>query len=54
MERIKGMIDNGVTVLLVSHNIDTIRSMCSRALLLEKGRVRGVGDVDEVCRLYER
>jgi len=26
--------------------------MCSRALLLEKGRLVCIGDVDEVCAVY--
>lgn len=51
-ERISSMIARGVTVLLVSHNVSTIKEMCSRALLLEKGEVVCVGDVDEVCRVY--
>ena len=51
-ERISEMIAGGVTVLLVSHNANTIRDMCSRALLLEKGRLVCIGDVDEVCAVY--
>ena len=51
-ERIQGMIQNGVTVLLVSHSIETISKMCSRAILLKKGEVVCVGDVDEVCKVY--
>ena len=51
-ERIENMISSGVTVLLVSHNAGKIREMCSRAVLLEKGRLICVGDVDEVCAVY--
>ena len=51
-KRINNMIDNGATVLLVSHAISTVKKMCSRAILLEKGRVVCVGDVDEVCEVY--
>ncbi|MCL1807087.1 MAG: ABC transporter ATP-binding protein [Oscillospiraceae bacterium] len=51
-ERIHNMISGGVTVLLVSHNIKTIKEMCSRAVLLKKGEVVCLGDVDEVCRVY--
>jgi ABC-type polysaccharide/polyol phosphate transport system ATPase subunit len=51
-KRINEMIDGGATVLLVSHSIDTIKDMCSRAILLEKGRVVCVGSVDEVCEVY--
>jgi len=51
-ERIKNMISGGVTVLMVTHTISAIKEMCSRALLLEKGKVVCVGDVDEVCEVY--
>ena len=51
-ERIKNLISGGVTVLLVSHNTKSIKEMCSRALLLEKGQLVCIGDVDEVCAVY--
>ena len=50
--RIREMISGGVTVLLVTHDIDKIKEMCSRAMLLEKGRLVCVGSVDEVCAVY--
>ena len=52
-ERIKKMIGDGVTVLLVSHVRDIIMDMCSRAVLLSKGTVAALGDVEEVCKIYE-
>jgi ABC-type polysaccharide/polyol phosphate transport system ATPase subunit len=51
-ERIESMINRGVTVLLVSHNVATIKEMCGRAVLLDKGEVSCVGSVDEVCGMY--
>jgi ABC-type polysaccharide/polyol phosphate transport system ATPase subunit len=33
-ERINKMIESGTTVLMVSHDIETVREICSRALLL--------------------
>jgi len=51
-ERIEKMISKGVTVLLVSHSTDTIKKMCSRAILLKKGQTVCVGDVEEVCAVY--
>ena len=51
-ERISGLITSGATVLLVSHNVEVIKKMCSRALLLQKGEAICVGSVDEVCRVY--
>jgi len=51
-ERIRGMIENGVTVLLVTHDVNKIKEMCSRALLLDKSRLVCIGSVDEVCAAY--
>jgi len=51
-ERIQKMIDQGTTVLLVSHDIKKIKNMCSRAILLKKGEVACMGNADEVCKVY--
>ena len=53
-ERINNMISGGATVLLVTHDIRVMKKMCSKAILLEKGRIVMVGDVDEVCQVYEQ
>jgi len=51
--RIKKMIENNVTILLVTHSIDKIRKLCSRALLLDKGNVVALGTAEEVCSIYQ-
>lgn len=51
-ERIHEMIGAGATALMVTHDIGTIKNMCSRAILLEKGRTVCMGNVDEVCEVY--
>jgi homopolymeric O-antigen transport system ATP-binding protein len=42
----------GRTVLLVSHNIDVVLKLCTKAVLLESGRVRAVGDTKTVTAAY--
>ena len=42
----------GRTVLLVSHNMAAIEGLCSRALLLDSGRVVRDGDTAEAIRAY--
>jgi ABC-type polysaccharide/polyol phosphate transport system ATPase subunit len=51
--RINEMIKKGTTVLIVSHSIDTIKKMCSRAVLLEKGKMICVDSVKKVCEIYQ-
>ena len=42
----------GITVLFVSHDIATVKQMCSRVLWIEKGIQQMVGDSVEVCNAY--
>ena len=51
-KRIRSMIESGVTVLLVSHQIEQIKKLCSRAVLLKRGEVVCTGNVEEVCHAY--
>lgn len=52
-KRIKDMFANGVTVLFVSHNLAQVRSLCTRGVLLEKGRLIADGPIEEVAAIYE-
>jgi len=42
----------GRTVLFVSHNMQSIQSLCSKALLLNKGTMQGFGNVQEMINNY--
>lgn len=42
----------GRTVLYVSHNMNTIRQLCDRCVVLDKGRVIFEGDVEESIEVY--
>jgi len=42
----------GRTILFVSHNLQAIRTLCSRALLLEHGRLAKDGPTGEVIQAY--
>jgi lipopolysaccharide transport system ATP-binding protein len=44
--------NDGRTVLFVSHNMESVRKLCSRAVMLEKGGVTRDGAVDEVIGYY--
>jgi lipopolysaccharide transport system ATP-binding protein len=45
---------NGATVLFVSHDIAAVRSLCSRAIYLERGVVKAIGAAADVTELYVR
>jgi lipopolysaccharide transport system ATP-binding protein len=42
----------GRTVLYVSHNMNTIRQLCDRCVVLDKGKVIFQGDVEEAISVY--
>lgn len=52
--RIQKIIKSGATVLFVSHDLATVRMLCDRAILLEKGCVVAEGDADSVAKEYHR
>lgn len=51
--RIQELIqDFGTTVLIVSHSSDEIERMCNKAIWIEKGHVRMIGEAKEVSLAY--
>lgn len=45
-------IDENRTVLYVSHNMNTIRQLCNRCIVLDHGKVVFDGDVEDAIKLY--
>jgi len=46
------MINAGTTLILVSHSIDQVKSICKNAVWINKGEVVITGDVNTVCNAY--
>ncbi|MBR2013072.1 MAG: ABC transporter ATP-binding protein [Clostridia bacterium] len=46
--------DKNRTVLIVSHSISTLRKLCTKMLWLHDGRIKMLGDTDEVLTAYEQ
>lgn len=44
--------EHNVTVLIVSHNNEQIERLCNKAIWIEKGHMRLLGDAKDVCRVY--
>lgn len=53
LAKVKSMFEDGVTVLFVSHNIEQVKSICNKAILLEKGKIIARGSIEEVIPVYE-
>lgn len=52
-KKIKTMFNQGITVLFVSHNIEQVKNICNKAILLENGKLIAQGEVNEICEIYE-
>lgn len=52
MNKMNEMLSSGTTLLFVSHNMATVKSMCNKAVWLNKGKVVMQGDINEVCDEY--
>lgn len=53
-ERIRRMRGSGTAILLVSHSMEQVREICTRAVWLEKGIVKRDGACQEVTEEYLR
>ncbi|MGI6169709.1 MAG: ABC transporter ATP-binding protein [Christensenellales bacterium] len=51
-QRIADMVNQGVTVVLVSHTIEQIRELCTRVVWIDHGQMRMIGETQEVCDAY--
>ncbi len=53
IDRIHEMKRQGVTIILISHNLDMIRRLCSHLIWLEHGQMRASGPTEEVANEYK-
>lgn len=54
MRRIKEMQERGATILFVSHDTGAVRALCSRAILLNAGRVEFDGRPTDALNRYQK
>ena len=52
MERIADLRRRGVTIVLVSHGLETVQTFCDEAIWLEDGRIEAQGDATDVAMAY--
>ncbi|MGH2538315.1 MAG: ABC transporter ATP-binding protein [Candidatus Promineifilaceae bacterium] len=52
LDRILDMRSEGVSILLVSHNLGTIRNLCTHLIWLDGAHVRASGPADDVIEQY--
>lgn len=53
-KRIQTMIDDGVTIILVSHDIGMIERLCTKVIWLDHGNIKDIGNTDKICLEYRK
>jgi len=54
VETIKGFLDQGKTIVFVSHSPEAVRTICHRACVLDHGELAFDGDVESALQAYSR
>lgn len=53
-EKMREIISQGATTILVSHSLEQIRELCNKVLWLDHGRQIAFGETQEICDRYEK
>lgn len=53
LAKLREMVGSGRTVLYISHDMQAVRSLCDRCIVLDRGRLHDEGDVERCIRVYE-
>ena len=51
-KRMLNIMDNAKILVLVLHDMSTIKSVCNRTILMDKGRIIADGNPDDVVKIY--
>lgn len=53
-DRMRKMMDEGTTILFVSHDEDQVKSLCKRAIWIDHGKILDDGDTDYVYKNFHK
>lgn len=53
ISRMKEIRNSGTSILFVSHSISAVRNFCDRAIWLDNGQVRAIGERLKICDEYQ-
>lgn len=51
-KKMKELLSGGTTLLFVSHSIEQVKRMCQKAIWIDHGNMRMIGNAAEVCDAY--
>ena len=53
-EKIQSLKQSGKTILLVSHDLQTVRQICDRVIIFDRGNLVEVGDPNDIVNKYTK
>jgi ABC-2 type transport system ATP-binding protein len=54
LAKMESLITSGATVIFVTHGMDSIRKYCNRVILLDQGKIKHNGDVEQGIAMYNQ
>jgi len=51
--KMKDVADHGRTILFVSHNMQAVANLCTRAILLQNGKLQSIGKTGDIIKQYQ-
>ncbi len=52
IKKMREVADSGRTILYVSHNMNTIRKLCDKCIVLNAGKISYIGDIERAIAIY--
>ncbi len=53
-KKLRELVSNGVTIVFVSHDISSVKSICDKSIWLKDGHIELMGDASKVADEYEK
>ena len=53
-KRMNELLSGGTTLLFVSHSIDQVKRLCQKAIWIDHGEMKMIGNAEEVCNAYSQ
>jgi lipopolysaccharide transport system ATP-binding protein len=54
LHRIQSLVDNGTSILFVSHSLSMVQAICRNSLYLVDGHIKSRGNTNDIITRYER
>jgi lipopolysaccharide transport system ATP-binding protein len=54
LRKLRELIEDGLSIIFVSHNLEQVKNVCNRACWVEQGKLIMEGNVTDVCTQYEK